>query len=193
MKIKNQNEFDYMTELEFAKKFIKNEVALSEFCYIDDYHQTIHKESKNVVGKKILFIGTGPMPLSVVLFKERGFICDGLDYSLQAVRIGEKVLKKMGHEDINLIHADAREFNNYKYYDTIILALEAGIDEKTKQEIFQKISKDANVKTKILVRSSNLENSVGSYVNSQKYLSKYFSIKKRIPTFSGYCSTFVCA
>lgn len=192
MKTINQNELDYMTELDFAKKYLKGDIAMSQFCYMKDYQKTIQDEATHIVGNKVLFIGAGPLPLSLSLFAKKGFVCDGLDYSKEAVTVGKKVLRKMGHTDTLYFHADARTFDHYASYDTIILALEAGVDEVIKKEIFKKISKETSTHTKILVRSSNLQNTEGSYVNSKKYVSHFFSIKNIVPTFSGYCSTFVC-
>jgi len=193
-KIINQNMVDYQKEKNFAIQILLGKKSLAEFEYIVDYVSTIKLESKKMnPDGLVLFVGSGPIPLSAMLLADEGFNVDCLDFSNEAVLIGREIIKKFGYQKrIQIIAGDARLFNNYSVYDTIVLALEAGVNYHTKKEILEKIFTSMKPDGLVLVRSSNEKNSEGSYVNSSSYLENFFHVEQTIQTFSGYCSTKVC-
>lgn len=187
----NENQLDYEIELEFSKRILNNSDRLENFQYYQDYFNSLALEAQAVKGK-ILFIGSGPLPLSgILLQKFIGSKIDMLDYDSLAVDYGQAIIQKLGlAENLSVIRGDAQFFERCNDYNSIILALEAGINIELKSLILNKILATARPDAKILVRSSNQTGGVDGlgFVNSSN-LVKSFS--RRIPTFGGYSSTYV--
>jgi len=184
----SEDEFedDYNDELGFAKKFIGGkDIKIEEYIYYSDYYTTLKNESK-FLKSKCLFIGSGPLPLSIIILNRLGIQTDGLDYSQEAIRLGSGVLKKLGVNS-KLYLGDATNFNMYNSYNSIILSLEAGTNIDIKKRIFDKIYSSVDDEITILVRSSN----TSLFLNLENLIKDKFNIIDSIPIYSGLSKSIV--
>lgn len=186
----DENLADYNEELNFAKDLIAGKVKFENFPYYNDYVETLNTEQSHINGS-VLFIGSGPLPLSIILLKQKGHRVDGMDYSSEGIKYGKEVLNGVGMNDVRLFYSDASKFKGYRNYNTIILSLEAGVNLDTKNKIFNNIYNQIKDNTIILVRSSNQENLDGSFVNSSSIMNNYFDEIDSVKIFGGLSTTHV--
>lgn len=173
-------ERDYEFERNYAEKVILGSAKLEDFPYYADYESTIKQEAPLLQGSKnVLFIGGGPMPLSsILLSRELGVPVRALDISKEAVRLGNQIAKVSG-ESVILSLGDASKFPNYKDYDAVVLALEAGTTKEQKAKILDNIASQVEPGTKILARGSVEEGEFPTLPET-----KFIQVD-RVPTFGG--------
>lgn len=195
----NENEDDYNDELEWASAIIEEGARLEDYVYYPDYVRTIAKEASMINGNRVLFIGGGPVPLTpILMYQNHGILADAMDYDKQAVQIGRMVLDRLseqipGVNRIKVFHGDGSRFTGYANYDTIMLALEAGINEQVKRAIFEQIKAQISPQTTVLIRGSNSSDAVDgeNFTNVEGYVGSYFSILKRVPVFSNLSTSYL--
>jgi hypothetical protein len=195
----NENEDDYNDEIEWAKAILERNARLEDYVYYPDYVRTIAKEAALVSGGRVLFIGGGPVPLTpILLYQNHGIRCDAMDYDKQAVQLGTAVLHKLeeqipGVSSIKVFFGDGTKFNSYAQYSTIMVALEAGINEQVKKAIFDNIKSQISPQTTILIRGSNSADAVDgeSFTNVEGYVGSYFSVLKKVPVFSNLSTSYL--
>ncbi len=91
------------------------------------------------------------------------------------------------NDKIKIIKGDARKFNNYSHYKTIIVSLEAGVNNDVKNSIFHTISKQIDKETIVIARSSTSD----LFVNSSEYIQNYFDIIDSVDIFEGYSVSYI--
>lgn len=195
----NENEDDYNDEIEWAKAIIERGARLENYVYYPDYVRTIAKEASLIKGNRVLFIGGGPVPLTpILMYQNHGIKCDAMDYDQQAIQLGQMVLNKLaqqipGVNGIKVFFGDGTQFKNYGQYDTIMIALEAGINQQVKTAIFENIKAQISPQTTVLIRGSNALDAVDgeSFTNVEGYVGTHFSVLKRVPVFSNLSTSYL--
>ena len=122
-------------------------ITLEEFPYYENYLKLTELEyrSLSLVGnrpmKRVLFVGSGPLPLSAILLAQQyGLMVDNIDNDADAVASSKKLINRLGLSDsVGVTQADAISFTCYNDYDAIFLASLVGLDSTTKQAIIARI------------------------------------------------------
>jgi nicotianamine synthase len=137
-------------EAYWATKIIEDEhpaISLENFPYYGNYLKLAELEYRSVslIGnrplKRVLFVGSGPLPLSAILLAQQyGLVVDAIDSDSEAVSISAKLVDRLGLGDaITITQADAATFTRYQQYDAIFLASLVGLDQPSKQAIITTI------------------------------------------------------
>ncbi len=101
--------------------------------------------------KRVLFIGSGPFPLSAIwLNRILGVSVDGIDVAPAAVRESSSLMASLGLENIiGLRHEPERSYD-VSEYDLIVIALLA----KPKEQILENIHRTARKDCTVICRTS---------------------------------------
>lgn len=178
---------DFNLEAAFAARYLDGEVDLTDFPYYQSYVNTIEQESK-LIGKphRILFIGSGPVPLSAILFARKfpEAQIDIMDINKPALSTGDAVARKAGVFIRSKIFTDAAKFVGYGSYDAIVLSLEAGPTENTKLGILNQLFSRVGPETTVLLRGSR-DMGGQEFVNTRKLLASGVKITGSAITFDG--------
>ena len=143
-------------ETENAMKILKSEnpeKTLESFHFYDKYEGLIKNESQLVKfddNKKIVFIGSGPLPLSLIMFnKVFKSKCVGIEINEEVATLSRKVLKKLKlDKDIEIVVGDEKSISNIDY-DIIMVAALA----EPKNRVFANIWEMVNEKDPVLYRT----------------------------------------
>jgi hypothetical protein len=115
-------------------------------------HQKIQQHAP--LANLFLFVGGGPLPsTALILANEKGYKGHIIDSHSQACTCSGCLIKKLGIKNLSVETACGCHFG-YEHFPIIILAAQAGLDEKTKDLIIARIEKTARPNTLILLRSS---------------------------------------
>jgi nicotianamine synthase len=107
--------------------------------------------------KRLLFAGSGPVPITSVLFAN-GFqlTVDNLEVDREAFELGRHLVQQLGKADgMGFIHSDIRDFTNLELYDVICLAALVGLSPEEKREITAHLSRHMRPDALLLVRSAH--------------------------------------
>ncbi len=142
----------------WARKILasKSIDTLLQFPYYDQYVKLANAELLNTKGRKnILFVGSGPLPLSAILLaKEHQVTC--LEKEKKAYGLSFKLVEKLNLSNkIKIINKDALSFDDIKDFEVIIIAALAGNSSEEKKEIIEHLSKNVKKGTIFLIRSAN--------------------------------------
>ncbi|MCC7553057.1 MAG: methyltransferase [Methanobacteriaceae archaeon] len=127
--------------------------TLDSFHFYDRYIGLIENESQLVKfnsEKTFVFIGSGPLPLTLIMFN-RIFKCKCIGIELQedVVDLSRKVLKRLGlDEDIKIILGDENSIKDIEYDILMVAAL-----AEPKERVFANIWELVNEKTPVLYRT----------------------------------------
>ena len=180
---------DYDKERAFAQQVLSGEKKVEDFPYHESYKKTIEAESKQLKpGSKVLFIGGGPMPVSSIEFANRGFDVDTMELDPETTKIGQQVAEKSGAKTGKFITSDARSFDKYKDYDAVVVALEAGPEGSSKNEVLKQVMDNVKPGAKVLARGTAGEGGE-SFVDTSKNLPKGTHVTSSIDTFDGLSKT----
>jgi GNAT superfamily N-acetyltransferase/protein-L-isoaspartate O-methyltransferase len=124
-------------------------IALEDFPYYSNYLKLAELEyqSLSLIGnrrlKRILFVGSGSLPLSAILLAQQyGLIVDNIDNDAKAVETSSKLINRLGLGGVvSVMQADATSFTQYGEYDAIFLASLVGLDPTAKQAIIANIQR----------------------------------------------------
>ena len=130
----------YMED-KFANKFLAGKASLQDFPYYESYVGTIKAEASLLPAppRRMLFIGSGPVPLSAILFK-REFpesAVDIADINLPALRKGARVARKAGTPLGKQLLGDAATMEGLRKYDAVVVSLEVGPTTSAKNSVIQ--------------------------------------------------------
>lgn len=123
--------------------------VLEEFPYIENYRQLVNLEvlAMQMGGKmpeRLLFIGSGPMPLtSLLLANEHGIKVDNLDIDKKAAQQGEAVAKSLGQQaDMAFGVGDifSMSAKQLQTYDAVYVAALAGLTREEKERVFRHLA-----------------------------------------------------
>jgi hypothetical protein len=155
----------YETNLEedFAKKALTSYAQLSDYRLYRRFSRLVRNECKLVhttSGDRLLFVGSGPFPISAILFSAiSGAQVDCHECSSTACRISKEILNKLGLSGrINIIHKTAQNASlptlespgDYTKYTIIIVGLLA----QPKADILHRIRLSIEAHTRLIIRYS---------------------------------------
>jgi len=177
-------ESEFRKEADFAKEVIAGAKQISDYPFYDSYKTTLADEAKLVDKGSVVFVGSGPMPISQILLEENlGRRVDGLDIAPEAVSVGNKVLNKAGVK--GRMFSGAGEEARLGDYDNVVVALDAGTTPEAKGQILSNVHAQVKPDATVLVRSS-MDESFPQVGDSYKGL---FTVEDRVPTFDGLSET----
>lgn len=136
--------------------------SLTQFPYYQHYQKLVAEEEKllakycSAKQKRMLFVGSGPLPLSALLFAQNyKWQVDCLDKDEQAYLAGARFIHSQNtNGNIRCIHEDIYQYKQLRKYDIIVLGALVGSDHEQKQEIMKHLATHTNAETKLLVRSA---------------------------------------
>jgi nicotianamine synthase len=135
---------------------------LVAFPYLSEYHRLVAAEARllkkgNPAAKHLLFIGSGPLPLSAYLLaSEHGFKVDMVDSSEEAHVCAMSWIGKLPHhENLCCLHCEAENLGSLGDYDGVVLAALVGVEEADKTHIVTHLARQMLPRQPLLLRSAN--------------------------------------
>lgn len=177
-----QKEFNF--EVSFAKKLVEGEVKITDYPYYKSYRKTLNIE-KTYLPSPVAVLGSGPLPLSLILLKSSYAINVGLDSSKKAVNLSKSVLSSIGAlRDVLLVKAEL--YADYDEFRSILVTLGAGDTQKKKEKILNNVYTQIGPNTNVVVRSSNADNFIKVSLDTKKW-----KIIKELSIFDGLSTSYV--
>tara|TARA_B110000977_G_C11069307_1_gene488998 strand:+ start:2144 stop:2917 length:774 start_codon:yes stop_codon:yes gene_type:complete len=157
-------EAEYQLEKCWADKIINSIDPIKEletFPYFKNYqdlttleYNSLHSFSEHK-SHKVIFIGGGFLPLtSIVLANKYNISSTTIDIDKEVTEKSRILVKSLKLDHLIDIQNSAGQTFNYQNYNTIFVAALAGLDSKTKTEIFNQIKSTSPKKSHIVARSS---------------------------------------
>lgn len=147
--------WETLLEKQFVKNlFLDSEISFSSY-YLKHRFQRLISNELDMLNKanlkKVLFIGSGPFPVSALwIHKLQNIAVDCLDINAEAAQISRKVIDKLEHrEHLNVIYNPNGDYD-VSEYDAIFIALLA----KPKQLILENIAKTMSSNCQVICRTS---------------------------------------
>lgn len=175
---------EYQMELYYANQIIHSEnpkQAVADFIYFNNYQKISALEYNNLTFfkeeiKTMLFIGSGPLPLSAILYAQNYDIeITLMDISESALEISKQLISKLELEHkFHFICGDAQTIQSETKFDVAIwasLIFESDFQQEILENIYKNISCDY-----FMVRSSNGIRQLMYKKVEKKFLKKYFQI-----------------
>ncbi len=171
-------------EIEDSKRITKDTnsfEAIKKLSYYNEYKSTISTEVKGAglrKGDKLLFLGSGPLPISLILFSYFFNIDSiGIERERKFCDYSKNLIKKLGMEDrIKIIHGDHFSLPFNEKFEHLIIALDA----EPKDEIFNHLQNNLlsgtqfsfriNPATNVLIDDAKVK-----YLTSLSFTTKLFS------------------
>lgn len=153
-------------ELFWVKKILESnnpKRVIEKFPYYSNYQKMTDSEIKSMLdcqthkNHKILFVGSGPLPLSsIIMAREHNMFIDNLDMDDVACELAEKLIKRIGlSKKINTLKGDVLDINDFSNYETVFIAALVGKDEDEKSKIINHVVSKTIKGTHIIMRSVN--------------------------------------
>ncbi len=122
---------------------------LKSFEFYDRYVGLLNNESqlaKFNENKTFLFLGSGPLPITLMMFHELfGCKCIGIEQQEEVADLSRKLLKKLGLEnDIEIVVGDETTIQDLEY-DILMVAALAEPKERVFSNIWQYVDEDTPV------------------------------------------------
>lgn len=106
--------------------------------------------------ERLLFIGSGPLPMTALLFSHAGVRVDLLDIDGHALRTGQAVLERLGAPRLDAHHGDVRTLREeLSNYDAVYVAAAAGLSAPEKHVILDHLQRWIRPGTVVLARSAD--------------------------------------
>lgn len=142
-------------EFQYAEDILSGrETSLTNYQLSDRFDYLLRRELSLLPGPvpdRVLFIGSGPLPISAIYFHRiTGKPIDCLDRDQEAVKTSRQVIAKLGLSDAIRVFNGMGEDFKLGEYDLILIALLA----KPKRRILRNIRKKAAPDCRILCRTS---------------------------------------
>ena len=166
-------EFETNLEIDFAKQVIQSNKTVKDYLLTKRFITLIKNEIRlgNMAkNHKVLFIGSGPFPISAILFNKLvGCHVDCYEKRKYRAELSNKALKKLDLSNSIKVYCKKGEDLSDDRYDIIVIALLA----KTKNKILNKIFSVARPGTKIICRTADDVHKVFYEETEEKLLNKY--------------------
>jgi nicotianamine synthase len=154
---------EYALELYWSEKIIHAKhprAALEQFPYFDNYQQLVALESQTIKSvvqpEKILFIGSGPLPLTAILLAQNySWYIDCMDRDTSAYNYGTAVSQALAVPNLNFTCVDVHRYQDLAQYQVIVLGALVGVTSHEKEKILNHIYSQVQAGTRVLVRSSH--------------------------------------
>jgi 2-polyprenyl-3-methyl-5-hydroxy-6-metoxy-1,4-benzoquinol methylase len=166
------SQIHFETEMEIANSILDGkDFVLKKTIFNKGFEQILknifpilENNKININQSKVIFVGCGPLPQTVIYFASKGINIDSIDSSEQAVEIGNNVLNKLGLNKSKIIEAEANKFD-YCDYNIVITATML----IKKEEAFKRIFETS--KSILIVRNPvGLNRFWREYINNEKIL-----------------------
>lgn len=139
-----------------AKEIIESDnpkATLDTFHFYERYEGLLTNESKLAhwhEDKTFVFVGSGPLPLTLILFREKfGCKCIGIEIQEDVAELSRKVIKKLGLDDgIEILVGDETLLKDLDF-DILMVAAFA----EPKDRVFSNVWEIVDTKTPVLVRT----------------------------------------
>ena len=139
-----------------APEIIESEdpqATLDTFHFYERYEGLLTNESKLAhwhEDKTFVFVGSGPLPLTLILFRQKfGCKCIGIEIQEDVAELSRKVIKKLGLDDgIEILVGDETLLKDIDF-DILMVAAFA----EPKERVFSNVWEIVDEKTPVLVRT----------------------------------------
>ncbi len=139
-----------------AMEIIKSDdpkATLDTFHFYERYQGLLTNESKLAHwhdDKTFVFVGSGPLPLTLILFREKfGCKCIGIEIQEDVAELSREVIKKLGLDDgIEILVGDETLLKDIDF-DILMVAAFA----EPKERVFANVWEIVDEKTPVLVRT----------------------------------------
>lgn len=139
-----------------AMEIIKSDdpkATLDTFHFYERYQGLLTNESKLAHwhdDKTFVFVGSGPLPLTLILFREKfGCKCIGIEIQEEVAELSREVIRKLGLDDgIEILVGDETLLKNIDF-DILMVAAFA----EPKERVFANVWEIVDEKTPVLVRT----------------------------------------
>ena len=142
-------------EIENAKAILKSSdpwSTLESFYFYNRYQGLIKNENQLVKftpEQKVVFIGGGPLPLTLILFNKLfKSQCVSVEIQPEVAKISRQVLKKLGMPEIEVIEGDETSIKDMDYTVIMVAAL-----AEPKERVFTNIWEMVDTTTPIIYRT----------------------------------------
>jgi ribosomal protein S18 acetylase RimI-like enzyme len=142
-------------EFEFAGRLVKGEVSLQEYALYERFAQLVRREQELLSirrGDKLIFLGSGPLPLSEMLFyRQTGAQVNCVARDPGSAALARQVLEKCGlNESVKILDGTAME-QDFSHYRAVVM--EALV--RPKRNFLKLLRKRCQEGCRILCRSSH--------------------------------------
>ena len=129
------------------------QVTLDTFHFYERYEGLLTNESKLAhwhEDKTFVFVGSGPLPLTLILFRQKfGCKCIGIEIQEDVAELSREVIKKLGLDDgIEILVGDETLLKDIDF-DILMVAAFA----EPKDRVFSNVWEIVDEKTPVLVRT----------------------------------------
>lgn len=106
--------------------------------------------------KKILFVGSGCLPLSALLLSERSdLMVDCLEIDEESAKLSTSLIQKLGlYNQVKVIHNDFFRTKDFSHYDVVIVAALVGNNELEKRDVLCHLKENLASGKSSLIRSA---------------------------------------
>jgi nicotianamine synthase len=150
----------YSSEEEWSIKISKNRLpkkAIMNFPDYAEYRDRTYFELNTASDKevkKVLFVGSGPVPITAILLANKNIHVDCVDINPEACNLAAKLTFKLGLEKyINYIVADVLNLQNIDAYDIVWVAVLAGETNEEKARVVRFLCKYLDDKQALILRT----------------------------------------
>ncbi|HMQ02078.1 MAG TPA: nicotianamine synthase family protein [Candidatus Doudnabacteria bacterium] len=159
-------EGEYQLEKHWAQLILASPfpmLKLEEYPYFRNYEllTQLEHQSLKVLGErpvsKVLFIGSGPLPLAAIfLAKQYGIAVTCVDRDVDACVLSEQLIKKLRLENlISIVHSDAVSVMQNKVFDAVFVAALVGTTQEEKLELINKIYNVLRPGSLLIIRTAH--------------------------------------
>lgn len=153
---------EFAMECYWSEQISSKIKSLDQFPYYQHYQKLVKAEQQLLQKfqrydqKRMLFVGSGPLPLSALLFAQNfQWLATCLDKEHQAYQLGKALIAgQVDNSNITYIQKDIYQYQNLHNYDVIILGALVGNNHEQKQEILNHLALHTHPRTQLLVRSA---------------------------------------
>jgi nicotianamine synthase len=139
---------EYLLEKHWSKKIAESKSPasmLKEFPYYKNYKKLVKTEVSVIISagittaSKILFVGSGPLPLTAILLaQEYGLSLSLVDNEQESVCLAKELIEDLSlSNQIEVIRGDIREYADIKKFDVVMISAFAGSTDKDKESIIR--------------------------------------------------------
>lgn len=133
---------------------------LKAFTYWDNYKKLAAMEVKAIrslmpQAKKVLFVGSGPLPLSSYIMSAHYKLdVENMDLDDDAVDCAVKwMFPMMGEKAIPCHHVDVMDFTDFGRFDVVIMAALVGLTSEQKCRVTEHLNRHMHMDQLLMVRS----------------------------------------
>ncbi|RJQ82600.1 methyltransferase domain-containing protein [Pseudonocardiaceae bacterium YIM PH 21723] len=135
--------------------------AFAEVPYYENYRKLLAFEvggtlaSVNPRPQRVLMIGCGPMPITLVFLSEM-LQCEvsGIDISPEACTLARKFCRTLG-TDVTVHETDVLDFYAYEQFDVVLLGASVGLDKELRLRIIKHLSEGMASGSALVVRTAH--------------------------------------